>query len=128
MFKKLGLLLVAVFVLFNTYGCFALFAGAAGGAGTAAWLSGKLTHEVNLPIQRSHTAARRALESLKFVIEKETVKDDVVQLISKYTDGRTVWVDVHRITDAASRIDVRVGATGDKEAARKVMDRIDSYL
>jgi hypothetical protein len=128
MIKKTGLFLACAFILLNVYGCFALFAGAAGGAGAAAWLSGKLTQEVNVSMARSHEAAKLALGSLNLAIEKETIKEDVVQLISRTTDGRTLWVDIHRVTDKASRIEVRVGAAGDKEAARKVMARISSYL
>jgi hypothetical protein len=128
MFKKFGMLLACAFLLLNVSGCFALFAGAAGGAGTAVWLSGKLTQEVNLSVERSQKAAKSALTSLSLDIAKETVKEDIVQLISRYTDGRTIWVDIHRITDKVSRIEVRVGAAGDKEAARKIMERISKYL
>jgi hypothetical protein len=128
MLRKFGIFLGCAFLLLNLSGCFALFAGAAGGAGTAVWLSGKLAQEANLSMQRCQEAAKHALTSLKLDIVKETVKEDIVQLISRYTDGRTIWVDVHRVTDKSSRIEVRVGAAGDKEAARKIMERISKYL
>ncbi|KPK98649.1 MAG: hypothetical protein AMJ95_03255 [Omnitrophica WOR_2 bacterium SM23_72] len=126
--KKIVIFLISMIFLVQLYGCVALLAGAAGGAGTAAWLSGKLSQEVNVSFDRALKAARSGLESMKLNVTKETVKEDVAQLMSNYSDGRTIWVDVRRVTDSASRIDVRVGATGDKEAAQKVLDQIRRYL
>jgi alkylated DNA nucleotide flippase Atl1 len=128
MFRGLAALIISGLLLINIYGCVALLAGAAGGAGTAAWLSGKLSQDVNAPFERTVKAAGTALESFKFHIEKETVKDNVAQLISRYGDGREIWIDVRRITDSSSKIEVRVGATGDKKAAQRILDRINHYL
>lgn len=128
MFRKLAGVLFSVFLLVNMSGCVALLAGAAGGAGTAVWLSGKLTQEVNAPFQRSLNATKTALKSLRLKITKETIKEDVAQVMSNYTDGRTIWIDIHRIPDLRSRIEIRVGAVGDKEAALKILTRIMKYL
>lgn len=128
MFRKLAGVLFSVFLLVNMSGCVALLAGAAGGAGTAVWLSGKLTQEVNAPFQRSLNATKTALKSLRLKITKETTKEDVAQVMSNYTDGRTIWIDIRRISDLRSRIEVRVGAVGDKEAALKILTRIMKYL
>lgn len=116
------------FLLVNLYGCVALLAGAAGGAGTAVWLSGKLTQEVNVSLEQSLKATKSALNSLRFEIKKETIKDDIVQVISKYSDGRTVWIDIRRISNSSSCIEVRVGAASDKEAASRILDKIKMYL
>ncbi|MFH0827255.1 MAG: DUF3568 family protein [Candidatus Omnitrophota bacterium] len=126
--RKIGIFLISLIFLVQMYGCVALLAGAAGGAGTAAWLSGKLSQEVNVSFDRALQATRSGLESLKFKVTKETVKEDVAQVMSNYSDGKTIWVDVRRVTDSASRIEVRVGATGDKQAAQKVLDQISRYL
>jgi hypothetical protein len=49
--------------------------------------------------------------------------------MSKYTDGKTIWIDVRRISDRSSKVEVRVGAVeGDKEAADKIIKRIQRYL
>jgi hypothetical protein len=61
-------------------------------------------------------------------VKKETTKAEVAQIMSNYTDGRTIWIDIHKISETSSRIEVRVGATGDKEAASKILDRINKYL
>lgn len=109
-------------------GCVVLLAGAAGGAGTAAWLSNKLTQEVNATFDKSIDAVKSGLKSLKLKVEKETKKDNVAQIMSNYSDGKTIWIDIHNLTPRTSRIEVRVGVAGDEEAARKVMDKILRYL
>lgn len=79
-------------------------------------------------LQRCLKATKSALQSLKLKVTKETVEEKIVQVMSNYTDGRTIWIDIHRISETASRIEIRVGAAGDKEAARKILDRIIRYL
>jgi hypothetical protein len=128
MANKLGAFIFSALLLTNIYGCLALLAGAAGGTGTAVWLSEKLSQEVNYPLERSLGAAKNALKALRLNVEKETVKEDIAQVISSYTDRKTIWIDIRRISDAASRIDVRVGAVSDKEAARKILNEILRYL
>lgn len=128
MLRKIGLFAVSVFALVNIYGCVALLAGAAGGAGTAAWLSNKLVQETNVSFERAIKASKAALKSMKLEVTKETVQDDVAQIKSSYLDGKTIWIDIHKTSSSTSRIEVRVGITGDEAAARKVMDNILRYL
>lgn len=130
MLKKTGVLIFCGMLLLGIYGCIALFAGgAAGGAGTAVWLSGKLTQEVNAPFEKTIGAVKSALDSLELGITKRTEEENVVQIKSEYTDGKTIWIDVRRISEESSKIEVRVGAvTPDKQAADKILKRIQKYL
>ncbi len=123
--RKSILFLLGVALLgMTTSGCVALLAGAAGGAGTAVWLSNKLTQDVDKSMEKSLSAVKAAMSSLKLKITKETVKDEVAQIVGEYYDGKTIWIDVHRVTASSSKIDLRVGMAGDEEAARKIMDAI----
>lgn len=129
MAKKILVLIFSGLVLFNASGCIFVLAGAAGGAGTAVWLSGKLTHDVSASLEKTTQAVKDALKSLRLKVTKETFKEDVAQIIGDYTDGRTFWVDIHRVTDTSSKLEVRVGAvTSDKAAADKILKRILRYL
>ena len=129
---------IMVFVLLASLsltsgGCLALMAaGAAGGAvGTAAWLSGKLTQEVKASLEESVSASTKALQSLDHDITEQVLKTDAAQVMGVYTkpEGpRTIWIDIHRISDERSRIGVRVGAISDKEAAREILDEIVRHL
>ncbi|MBF0532052.1 MAG: DUF3568 family protein [Candidatus Omnitrophica bacterium] len=105
-------------------GCIALVAGAVGGAGTAVWLSNKIVQEVNQPMHKVALQAQETLKSLKLVITKETVKDNLTQIKSDYYDGKPVWIDIRKIDEKRSRIEIRVGIKGDEVAARKIMDDI----
>lgn len=120
--------ILSIFLLTSLCGCIALLAGAAGGAGTAAWLQGKLTQEVHSPYERAIDAAKSALKSLRLELLKETRDQNVAQLKSAYTDGKEIWVDIRRITDNSSKIEVRVGVMSDKAAADKILKRILRYL
>ena len=128
MARKLAVGICFIFIVAQSCGCIALVAGVAGGAGTAAWLSGKLVQEVSAPFDTVISAARSALKSLKLAVTKETRKDGVAQIMSTYTDGKTVWIDVHKVSSSASRLEVRVGAMGDEAAARVILDKILRYI
>jgi len=128
MIKKTTLLFVTALLSLSLCGCVALLAGAAGGAGTAGWLSGKLSEEVKAPFDKALKATVSGLKSLKLEITKETVKEDVAQVMGKYKDARTIWIDVRPVTASVSRIDVRVGITGDEEASREILARIRKHL
>jgi hypothetical protein len=127
MIKRLfGLILCVIFVM-SMYGCIAVVAGAAG-AGTAVWISGKLIQEVSASLEKTVEATKFALTSLKLDVHKETVTEKAAQIMSSYYDGRTVWIDVHRISQTMSKVAVRVGARGDREAARKIFDAIVKFI
>jgi len=128
MMKRIAVFIISVFFLVNVYGCLAVVAGAAGGAGTAVWMAGKLKEDFRASQEACIQAVKSALGSLKLDVVKETVKFEVAQIISKYYDGRTIWIDIHRITKGSQRIAVRVGAAGDKEGAHKIMEKIESHM
>ena len=128
MLKKLTIFSLAVVVLINLCGCFALIAGA-GGAGTAMWLSGKLTQEFPSTYDNTIRASEKALESLKLAITKRTHEETVTQLRSQYLDGRDIWIDIRRVAEKSTKVEVRVGAvSSNKEAASKILKRIQGYL
>lgn len=129
MLKKITVFVFSGILLLNIYGCFTLFVGAAAGAGTAVWLSGKLTQQFNTPYERTIDAAEAALRSLKLEVTKEAKEANVTQLRSKYTDGKAIWIDIRRITEHSTKVEVRVGAVSpDKAASEKILKRIQSYL
>lgn len=125
--RKIAVVALSAFLLMNIYGCVILLVGAAGGAGTAAWLSGKLTQEVNASYERTVKACKSALKSLKLEVTKETKQADVTQIRSKYLDGKEIWIDVRPISDKVTKLEIRVGIS-DKQAAENILLRIQRYL
>ncbi len=129
MLKKAAVFVFSIFILANLYGCFAILVGTAAGSGTAIWLSGKLEQQFNAPYDRTVKASEKALKSLKLGIVKEAKEEKVTQLRSKYIDGKEIWIDVRKITENSTKVEVRVGAVSpDKAAAEKILNKIKSYL
>jgi hypothetical protein len=126
--RKALVFLVAVVFMFNVYGCAALVVGAISGAGTAVWLQGKISQDLNVSRDRAEEATKSALRSMNMGIDKETISRDVTQIMSEYSDGSTVWIDIRPINANKSQIEVRVGATGNKDASLKIVDEIKSRL
>lgn len=123
LFCAMGILLIGL------YGCATLLVGTAAGAGTAVWLGGKLTQEFDASYERTIDAAKKALQSLKLEIAKEIKEENVAQLRSKYIDGKDIWIDIRRITENSTKVEVRVGAVSpDKQAAAKILKRVQNYL
>ncbi|RJP29095.1 MAG: DUF3568 family protein [Candidatus Omnitrophota bacterium] len=127
MFKSALKIAVILALAVNVCGCALLIAGAAGGVGTALWLSGKLSDEVSAPYERTVNATKRAIESLDMKVDKESKSDEVTQIRSEYIDGSEVWIDIRPLTQTASKVEVRVGVTGDKTASAKILERIKKY-
>ncbi|MBM3244950.1 MAG: DUF3568 family protein [Candidatus Omnitrophica bacterium] len=129
MLKNIAVVVLSGFLLLNMYGCFAVVAGTASGAGTAVWLSGKLTEEFHASYDRTISAAKSSLRSLKLDLVKETRKDEVTQIKSKYSDGKEIWIDIRKVTEESTKVEIRVGAVSpDKEAADRILKRIKKYL
>jgi len=129
MFKRILVFVFCGFLLLNIYGCFALFVGAAAGSGTAVWLSGKLTQEFHTPYEQTIKASENALKSLKLEITKEAKEANVAQLRSQYSDGKEIWIDIRKITENSTRVEVRVGAVNpDRGAADSILKAIQRHL
>jgi len=133
MFKKIAVFIFSVMLLVNICGCVALIAGgAAGGAGTAVWLSGKMTQYVNAPLEQVTKVAKDSLQSRNMAIMTKEVSSsghDVVQIRSREASGEKIRIDIHKITETRSRIEVRVGTIiSNKEAADRILKGITERL
>lgn len=126
--KKLFNLVFVSILFLNFSGCVALVAGTAGGAGTALWLEGKISEEVNAPLNKVVKAVTAAMRDMRLEVTKTTVKEEVAQIKGKYTDGRIIWIDVKHLSDRSSQIEIRVGMRGDKDASTKILNRIKNYI
>ena len=129
MLKKTMLLALSGVLMLNLCGCFALFFGAVGGAGTAVWLSGKLTQEFHASYHATIDATKLALQSLDLPVISEKGDADTTQIKGSYSDGSEMWIDIHRMGDYSTKVEVRVGGvTSNKEYAGVVLRKIQSFL
>ena len=132
MFKKIAVFIFSIMLLANLCGCVALIVGsAAGGAGTAVWLSGKLTQYVNASLDQVIKAAKDSLQSpsLKIVMKETASGQAVVQIRGRDVAGEKVYIDIHKITETRSRVEVRVGTViSNKAAADRILKGITGRL
>ena len=129
MLRRATILICTGLLLANVYGCVALVAGAAGGAGAAVWLSGKLSQIVNANFDQTIATTKRALKSFDLPIKKETVESPVATFRSENKDGKEIWVDIKKVTDTTTKVEVRVGGVRpNKEVSTKILKRIEEYL
>ena len=132
MFKKIAVFIFSIMLLANLCGCVALIVGsAAGGAGTAVWLSGKLTQYVNASLDQVIKAAKDSLQSpsLKIVMKETASGQAVVQIRGRDVAGEKVYIDIHKITETRSRVEVRVGTIiSNKAAADRILKGITGRL
>ncbi len=130
MLKKTMQLILTGTLALNLCGCLALVAGVAvGGAGTAVWLSGKLTQEFHRPYHATVDGVKSALQSLDLPVVSEKQDENVTQIKGSYTDGSEMWVDITRVTDDSTKVEVRVGGVKpDKDADSIVLKKIQSFL
>ena len=127
--KKLMYYFTMGIFLMTLGGCIALVAGGVAGVGTAVWLSGKLTQEFHAPYAQTVNAAKEGLRSLNLEITKETQEEDVTQLKGKYSDNKELWVDIRKVTDNSTKVEIRVGAvSSDKAASDKILKAIQRHL
>jgi len=127
MLKKFAVFVVCVFMLSNLYGCFALLAAGAAGGGTAFWLSGKLADEVNASMERTTSAAESAMRALDISTPSRVVRGNVIQLRGEYPSGADVNIDIFRISDNKSKVEIRVGI-GDKDTSEKILSEIHKRI
>lgn len=129
MLKKTMLFILTGMLMLNLCGCFLFIAGVAGGAGTAVWLSGKLAQEFHASYHATINATKLALQSLNLTVVKETDEEKITQIKGSYSDGREMWIDIDRVAEDSTKVEVRVGGVSpDKEAAGLVLKKIQSYL
>lgn len=128
MFRKLAVFMISVLLLANVYGCATILIAGATGVGTAVWLSGKLSETLNASLDDTVKATKAALKSLDMPIVKDTQKAAVAQIISRYSDGTTVWIDMRPVTKSTTKMEIRVGVRGDKAASSEILDAIKKYL
>ncbi|MFC1658831.1 DUF3568 family protein [Candidatus Omnitrophota bacterium] len=130
MFKNMISVFLLSLLALSICGCVPLLlaGGVAGGAGAQGWISGKLVNDVDASFEAAASASESALVALGFDITSKIKKTNVAQFKSRYTNGESIWVDVHKMSESISRIQVRVGAVPDKEASVEIMDKIMEYL
>ena len=109
-------------------GCAWLLFGAAAGAGTYAYVNGELKREFAGPLAATFDATLRALRQLELPVIQSSRDELVGKIRSERADGKAVHVTIEPLGEGSSRVRIRVGVFGDKDASRRIAGRIARNL
>lgn len=108
-------------------GCLLVAAGAAG-AGTVAYIRGELEANVDGRFDAVASAANEAIGDLKFAKINDSKDALTAIVVARTADDKRIEIKVTKVTDAVSKVTIRVGIFGDETISRTILDRIKSNL
>lgn len=103
-------------------------AGAAAGVGTYAYVTGKLSATLDAPLDRAHSASVKAVESLKFSEASKALDAFNGFVTARAADGAEVKINLKRLTDTTTEVEIRVGTFGDKNRSVAIYEEIKKHL
>lgn len=95
---------------------------------TSGWVDGKVSKDVDASFSKVVQAATLALEALQLNITKTDIGEDAAQIFGEYVDARTIWIDLWRISERSTHLEIRVSVKGNKEASCRILEKIQSFL
>lgn len=126
--NKIKKLLVLLCTISFLYGCAAawLGIGAGVGVGTYKWVEGKLVREYPLNYSRAWDAVNTSLANLSISISTSTNEGGKGTIEAVQKDGTEVKIKLTDMGQGVTKISVRVGMLGDREAGERIHDEIAS--
>jgi hypothetical protein len=119
--------LFSLALLCSLCSCAALVAGGAGVAATYSYVEGKVSVTRNVSVERAYTASIKGCRDLGLTIEKQSKNLTEASLSGKDGD-RSFWIWISSENSARSKISVRVGLLGDRQASETIQNRIAAHL
>lgn len=108
-------------------GC-VLAAGAGAGAGTVAYMKATLEASLTTDYNKVVKATQAAIGELEFA--KISEKKDALraEFIARTALDKKVEINLSRVGDKATKIEIRVGLLGDQELSQAILDKIKRHL
>lgn len=119
---------IVLLVVVSCSGCIALAVGAVGGAAGVTYVKGNLNDNFDASVKQVHAATVMALESMALPIHENRQDFSSAKLRSEYADGKEIWITIDATTSRSSEIVIRVGATGDQQRSRRILNAINANL
>jgi uncharacterized protein (DUF2062 family) len=92
------------------------------------WINGQVSQDLDATFSKVVPAALQALEALQLNITKTEIAKDAALIIGEYVDNKTIWIDLRRISERATHLEIRVSVQGNKEASFLILEKIKSIL
>lgn len=113
-----------------TTGCPILIfgAGAAAGVGIFKYVKGESRRDYSVPYERAWQASQDSLKELEMPVFS-TTKDKLKGILkARRADGKKIEVRVRSVNETTTRVTIRIGQFGDKEASERVHQVIAKKL
>jgi uncharacterized protein YceK len=123
-FKTLAFLLMAMVSL---SGCAAVVVGGAAAGATYTYVSGWMHREYGVNLGKAYHAALQAVKNHDLEISDQG-KDVTTAFIKAKGAKREIWINLKRLSRHTTKVSIRVGVLGDKEAARIIHRSIEELL
>ena len=93
-----------------------------------AWVRDALQTTVDAPLERTVKATTSALKALQF--SAVTTRADAIYGIvtAKTARDETIEITITSVTPVQTRLDIRVGAFGDKPVSQRILSEIQQHL
>jgi hypothetical protein len=99
-----------------------------GGVGVVAYGHGELSTDVTHELDAVFGAAQRALSQLEIVkIDDKRTRVDA-QILSRTATDKKIVVNLYRVTDSLTKVEIKVGLVGDETLSRLILDRMFAEL
>ena len=103
-------------------------AAAAVGTGAYFYVKGDLRRNYEAPMDKTWDATVKALEALKINVESKQ-NDALTGVINgKLADGKSLSVNLKRISESTTEVGVRIGTFGDRQRSEAIHDKILANL
>lgn len=119
--------LLALCVPFILSGCWAAV-GAGAGASTVAYIDGSVKDNLDATVEVAHAAVLKAMDNLKFKTTSDSMDATQAEVIARDSKDEKIKINLERITDATTKVSVRVGIFGDQAVSVDILEQIKKSL
>ena len=108
-------------------GCFLAAVGAAGAA-TYAYVDGDAVEAIEAPLPDAINATKAAFEDMKAAVDTYDPSSVPAKVFARTASDKHVKVQLRRVTDTVTKVQVRVDTLGDETLSHEVINRIKGHL
>lgn len=99
-----------------------------GGVGVVAYGRGELSADVTHNLDEVFAASQRALGQLEIIkIDDKKTRVDA-QILSRTATDKKIVINLNRVTDTLTKVQIKVGVVGDETLSRLILDKIYAEL
>ena len=120
--------LTLALALFGSAGCAMFLVGAGAGAGAVAYAKGKLDTTEPASLDRVWEASLKSVKELEYIIIETNKHTTAARMVARNPRDEKLEISLKSASDKTTDVSIRVGAIGNEEQSRRVLDRIRRHI